>query len=100
MTAAVWGFVGSMLGAVATLAGFLVQDAVAERRAARRDAPRRIMIRQMLENPAHEWRELETISRVIGTDRAETTRLLIAEGARGSEDERDVWALVSRKPLP
>ena len=100
MTEAIWGFLGSMIGAAAALVGFIVQDAIAERRAKRRDAPRRKMIRQMLENPAYEWRELETISRVIGTDRAEATRLLIAEGARGSEDGNDVWALVSRKPLP
>lgn len=58
------------------------------------------MIRKMLENPAHEWREFETISRVIGADRAETTRLLIAEGARGSEAGGDVWALITRRPLP
>ena len=100
MTEAIWGFLGSVIGTFATLLGFFVQDAVAEYRANRRDAPRRKMIRQMLENPAHEWRDIETISRVIGTDRAEAARLLIAEGARGSEKGNDAWALVSRKPLP
>ena len=100
MTEAIWGFVGSVIGAVATVVGFLVQDAIAEHRVRRRDAPRRKIIRQMLEDPAYEWRDLETISRVIGTDRSEAARLLIAEGARGSEEGNDVWALLSRKPLP
>ena len=46
-----------------------------------------------------EWYRLDTLARVIGADHAETTRLLIEVGARGSQSEKNVWALRSRKPL-
>ena len=59
------------------------------------------MLITMLNNPPpqKEWRRLETLARVIGADHAETTRLLIEVGARGSESQENVWALKSHKPL-
>ena len=55
----------------------------------------------LLENPPPdtEWRKLQTLSRIIGADYETTTRLLIEIGARGSEKENEVWALLSEKPL-
>ncbi len=49
--------------------------------------------------PGKEWRKLQTLSRIIGADYETTTRLLIEIGARGSETENEVWALLSKKPL-
>ena len=49
--------------------------------------------------PGKEWRKLQTLSRIIGADYENTTRLLIEIGARGSEKENEVWALLSEKPL-
>lgn len=65
------------------------------------DDRRKVLLKQALENPpsGKEWRELTTLSRIIGADFATTTRLLIELGARGSEGEKDVWALLSNKPL-
>lgn len=65
------------------------------------DDKRKALLQQALENPpaGKEWRELTTLSRIIGADLATTTRLLIELGARGSEGEHDVWALLSTKPL-
>jgi len=65
------------------------------------DDTRKALLKQALENPpaGKEWRELTTLSRVIGADLTTTTRLLIELGARGSEGENDVWALLSKKPL-
>jgi hypothetical protein len=63
------------------------------------DEKRKAMLSTMLMSGDHNWRKLETLSRVIGADYATTTRLLIELGARGSESEREVWALQSRKPL-
>ena len=65
------------------------------------DDKRKVLLQQALENPppGSEWRELTTLSRIIGADFATTTRLLIELGARGSEAEKDVWAPLSKKPL-
>ena len=65
------------------------------------DERRKALLREALENPppGKDWRKLETLSRIIGTNYETTTRLLIELGARGSEKDADVWALLSDKPL-
>ena len=65
------------------------------------DGSRKALLKAALENPpaGKDWRELATLSRIIGADFATTTRLLIELGARGSEGDKDVWALLSKKPL-
>lgn len=65
------------------------------------DDKRKKLLRVALENPpaGTEWRNLSTLSRIIGADYETTTRLLIELGARGSEAENEVWALQSKKPL-
>jgi hypothetical protein len=42
---------------------------------------------------------METLSRAVAADEAETARLLFQIGARRSTGDRNVWALKSRKPL-
>ncbi len=65
------------------------------------DERRKELLKDALENPppGNEWRELQTLSRIIGANYETTTRLLIEIGARGSETENEVWALLSKKPL-
>ena len=65
------------------------------------DDRRKALLREALENPpaGKEWRELQTLSRIIGANYETTTRLLIELGARGSEGENEVWALLRKKPL-
>jgi len=65
------------------------------------DKSRRNLLKTALENPPPDtsWRKLSTLSRIIGADYETTTRLLIELGARGSESENEVWALLSDKPL-
>jgi hypothetical protein len=65
------------------------------------DDERKKLLKTALENPplGKEWRELATLSRIIGADFETTTRLLIEVGARGSEGEKQLWALLSKKPL-
>ncbi len=65
------------------------------------DDRRKELLKDALKNPptGKEWRELQTLSRIIGADYETTTRLLIEIGARGSETENEVWALLSKKPL-
>ena len=65
------------------------------------DDRRKDLLRQSLENRPEgvEWRKLSTLCGIIGATPETTTRLLIELGARGSESEKEVWALLSEKPL-
>ena len=65
------------------------------------DERRKALLKAALESPPNgsEWRKLETLSRIVGANYETTTRLLIELGARGSELDNDVWALLSDKPL-
>lgn len=46
------------------------------------------------------WRELKTLSNVIGANEQDTKELLLMLGARASESRPDLWGLISRNPLP
>lgn len=102
MCEAAIGLLGALIGAIAAIGAVVVQHYLRGFKQEKIDAPRRAMLKQMLEKMPEdkEWRNIETLSRVIGADRADTTRLLIEIEARGSESENDVWALISKKPLP
>lgn len=65
------------------------------------DDQRKALLRKALENmpPGKEWRKLTTLCGIVGAEPNETTRLLIELGARGSEGDEEVWALLSDKPL-
>lgn len=93
---------GALIGAAAAIGGVVLKDVLERRRRDADDAPRKALLLQMLTNRPSgvEWRKMETLSRVIGASREQTARLLISIGARGSEAENDVWALISEKPLP
>lgn len=90
------GFIGAIIGAISALAGIWLQSFLNDRK----DEPRKKLLKKMLEESEHDWRELETLCRVIGADKAETARLLVSIGARGSEGEKEVWALISKQPIP
>src|SRR5687768_15406484 len=99
MCEALIGLLGAGVGALAVLASTWLQHWLAARKQEKEDAPRKAMLLHMLNHmpPGIEWRELETLARVIGASREEATRLLISVGARGSEAGNDVWALTSKK---
>ena len=65
------------------------------------DKPREAIVRQLLENlpPGKEWRTMKTLSKSIGADEQETTRLLLKIGARRSTGAENVWALQEKKPI-
>jgi hypothetical protein len=93
----IFGLVGVIVGGV--LQFWLEQRKTKAQREL--DNKRKELLKTALENPPPntEWRKLQTLSRVIGADYETTTRLLIELGARGSEGEDEVWALLSKKPL-
>ncbi len=100
-----WDFVLGIVGvAVGAIGQFVIDHYRHERntKAQRElDDKRKSLLKQALENPPQgkEWRKLSTLSRIVGADYETTTRLLIELGARGSEGEKEVWALLGDKPL-
>ena len=99
------GVIGGAIGVVVGGAGqFLIEHFRYRRETAALrmlDGRRKELLKDALENrpPKTEWRNLSTLSRIIGANYETTTRLLIELGARGSEGDEDVWALLSEKPL-
>lgn len=96
------------LGIVGVAVGALIQYGLDELRFRRErqaqkdlDNRRKALLQKALENPppGKSWRELSTLCRIIGADHQTTTRLLIELGARGSEGDAEVWALIKDKPL-
>jgi hypothetical protein len=59
------------------------------------DDPREEVLRDLLEDPRPdlEWRTIETLSKSIGADETETTRLLLKVRAVRSTGERNVWRI-------
>jgi hypothetical protein len=95
------GMAGVSIGAILQL----FVDHCRHRRETKRqealDSKRKDLLKIALENPPDniEWRKLTTLSQIVGADFETTTRLLIELGARGSDSEKNVWALISKKPL-
>ena len=93
--------------ALAVLAGTAVGPIVSacteilkDKLKAKKDDPRKRLLLAMLTAEKFKWRKLQTLCKVIGADEETTKRLLIEVGARGSENESNVWGLISRNPFP
>jgi hypothetical protein len=93
------GVAGAVIGSVATLAGNFLKYCLEERAKSKKEEPAKSLLIEMLNHNDHIWRKLSTLSHVIGADEETTKRLLLAIGARASEDGQDLWALKSRAPL-
>ncbi|UXB29287.1 hypothetical protein K7568_05595 [Stenotrophomonas maltophilia] len=94
------GIAGAVIGSVATVVANLVSQWWQERAAAAREKPRKNLLLAMLNKPEYQWRSLDTLMHVIGSDEVTAKRLLLEVGARASEDGKRQWGLVSRNPLP
>lgn len=94
------GIAGAVIGSLATMAGSALLHCLKERAIAKRDEPRKNLLHEMLENPKHQWRTLDTLAHVIGADEKVTKNLLLSIGARASEDGQSIWGLIKRNPLP
>lgn len=97
---AIIGVMGAVIGSIATVAVQWLRHYLEERSQEKKEEPRRQVLKQMLNNPKHSWRKLETLMHVIGADEETTKRLLLEIGARGSEDGQALWGLIKRNPLP
>ncbi len=99
------GIIGVAVGVAVSSTGQFLIDHFRHKRETKAqrelDNRRKELLKDALKNPppGKEWRELQTLSRIIGADYETTTRLLIEIDARGSEKEKEVWAPLSEKPL-
>ncbi len=100
------GLIGGVLGCAGTLVTSYwgprkLQEWREQREEQRIWGPRKRSLRQLLEDGRFEWRRLSTLARTTGTTPDECRRLLVEIGARGStsQEEEELWALISRQPL-
>lgn len=93
------GFIGVIVGGLIGVGGQIATHFITTRQATKDDKAQMELLKEMLDDPKHDWRYLSTLSRVIGADDATTTRLLIRLGARGSTSGEAAWAWKSKHPL-
>jgi len=95
------GLIGVLLGSAITVGGNILLHWLKERQNKRLEQSRKKLLLEMLRDsrfPRH-WRQLSTLSRVIGADEETTKRLLIDVGARGSEKDDGLWGLIEYHSL-
>lgn len=94
------GVASGAVGGSLALCGTFLRYWLDQRERSKLEAPRRKLLKAMLEDEQYKWRELSTLSHVIGADEATAKRLLLEIGARASEDGQGLWGLITRNPLP
>ena len=107
IAATVGGLIGGFLGVVGTLISSYygprkIEEWRESQKEERENGPRKLLLKQMLEDPRFkDGRFLETLRCITGTSSEECRRLLIEIGARGVmlSGNKEGWALISRKPL-
>ena len=101
ITVAMIGFIGVVVGAVVGVCGTLLLHWLQSASKRKLDRQRIALLATMLDDDRfqHHWRQLSTLSRVIGASEVTTTRLLIELGARGSENDDGLWGLLKHHPL-
>ena len=91
------GIAGVAVGAIIqTLLNFL-KEYWQQRPSIKIAKKRKELLKKMLNSDTDKWRNIQTLMRVIGANEQTTKHLLLEIGARGSERENDVWALVINK---
>lgn len=93
------GVFGAIIGSILTIFGNLALEWFKNRSQKKLDKSRQRILKKMLEDESYKWRNLSTLSAVIGCDEETTKNHLIAIGARGSENNNGKWGLISLHPL-
>jgi uncharacterized membrane protein len=98
---AVVAALGVIAGSLIAVVGILLQHWLSQSATRALDSKRTQVLLAMLQDSRFPqgWRSIETLSKVVGATEEETARLLIMLGARGSEGDKRLWALISRQPL-
>ncbi|MEJ6848608.1 hypothetical protein V3589_20650 [Sinorhizobium fredii] len=96
------GIIGVAVGGILQIGANWLMHYLAERKQAGTDASRKKLLKKALSNPSHTgWMRIETLAHLVGASLEHTRGLLIAMNARGSlNTDKEMWALISRQPLP
>ncbi|MBT8439572.1 MAG: hypothetical protein KJO91_07570 [Gammaproteobacteria bacterium] len=96
------GLIGGVIGALLTLLGNFALHWFKELPQRKFDKQRINILKEMLNDNRfpEKWRNLSTMSAVIGASEEETKRLLIKAKARGSEKADGKWGLIKNHPFP
>ncbi|GAV19469.1 hypothetical protein MMIC_P0403 [Mariprofundus micogutta] len=99
---AIIGIVGGIVGSLLTLLGNIFLHKLKEKPQKELDEKRKITLKMMLEDDRfpEKWRNINTLSAVIGASKEETKRLLVGIDARGSEKADGKWGLIKYHPFP
>ena len=96
------GIIGGVIGAGLTLLGNILFHWFKEKPQREFDNQRIKILTEMLDDDkfSEKWRNISTLSAVIGASEEETKRLLIKAKARGSEKADGKWGLIKNHPFP
>lgn len=96
------GIVGSIVGSLLTMMGNILFHWYKEKPQRDFDVQRIEILIEMLDDIRfpQKWRNISTLSSVIGANEEETKRLLIKAKARGSEKADGKWGLINNHPFP
>ena len=96
------GIIGGVIGAGLTLLGNIIFHWFKEKSQRDFDNQRIKILEEMLDDGRflEKWRNISTLSAVIGASEEETKRLLITAKARGSEKADGKWGLIKNHPFP
>ena len=99
---AIIGILGGVVGSILTLVGNIFFHWLKEKPRRDFDKRRIKILEEMLSDVRFpdKWRNLSTLSAVIGANETETKRLLIEARARGSEKADGKWGLIKNHPFP
>lgn len=93
------GIIGAIIGSFLTVAGNIALEWFKGKNKKTTNNTKQSILKEMLEEDAFKWRNISTLSAVIGCSEDETKMHLIFIGARGSEKGDGKWGLISRNPL-
>ena len=107
IAAIIGGIIGGVLGVIGTIVSSYygprkIEEYRQKQKEEKEFGPRKKLLKGMLEDIRFsDGRSIEMLCRVTGTSHEECRRLLIEIGARGVtlKDDKEGWALISRKPL-
>ncbi|HWA92453.1 MAG TPA: hypothetical protein VG889_20625 [Rhizomicrobium sp.] len=91
--------VGSIVGGIGTFSATWLSAHLNRARPDPSTEAAKQLLKKMLQSRGFEWRTIVTMSNVVGLPEAETRKLLLEIGARGAENDPELWGLISRNPL-
>lgn len=106
-TTAIFGLIGVIAGSSISIIGNIILHNYKEKPNKEFQKLRMDILKKLLNDERYKWRELSTLSSVIGATENETRRLLIKINARASETKKkdkdgndiEIWGYLKNHPL-